>query len=74
MLNFVIKCDGCGKELSIADSKSRLADEIIIKIVPCGESDCIDCSECEDIEDYQKQIVELQQQIDELKDELKKEE
>ncbi len=70
MLNTIIKCDGCGKEMTIFDIQSRLSDEIIIKVVPCGCSSKSDCSECEDMEIYKKRIAKLeQQQIDELKKE-----
>lgn len=69
MLNIIIKCDGCGENQNVADTQSRLADEIIIKVVPCGCSSEPDCSECEDIEIYKEQITKLQQQIDESKKE-----
>lgn len=69
MLNIIIKCDGCGKELDIDDTQIRLSNEIIIKVVLCNCKSEPDCSECEDIESYQEQIIELQQQIDELKKE-----
>ena len=71
-MNLVIKCDGCEEALNVADSQSRLADEIIIKVVPCGCKSESDCSDCEDIESYQQQIASLNTQIEVLQKELNK--
>ena len=71
-MRIVIKCDGCEEELNVADSQSRLADEIIIKVVPCGCKSESDCSGCEDIEIYKKQIASLETKIEVLQKELSK--
>ena len=66
-MRIVIKCDGCEEELNVADSQSRLADEIIIKVVPCNCKSKSDCCDCEDLEIYQKQIASLKTEIEVLK-------